>query len=93
MRELEGLLKSFVNIDRASLIAILSAEADAATQLANTARRRTSPQRAKRNAAMEGAARLQRMLSFFRDGEIPAKMSEADLTLCKLLEERLRRPI
>jgi hypothetical protein len=92
MRELESLLK-IVNIDRASLLAILSAEADAATQLANTSRTRTSPQRAKRNAAIERAARLQRILSFFRNGEVPAEMSEADLTLCKLLEQKLRRPL
>ena len=45
MRDLDALLNSLVNIDRNSLIAILSSEAEAARQLVNAARQRTSSQR------------------------------------------------
>jgi hypothetical protein len=90
MRDLEALLTSFVNIDRASLIAILSAEGTAAEQLADATGQRTPSQRVKRNAAIERAARIKRMLAFFRDGDTPSEMSKADIAACKSLEQRLR---
>jgi hypothetical protein len=45
MRDLDALLNSLVNIDRDSLVAILSSEAEAAERLANSIRTRTSTQR------------------------------------------------
>jgi hypothetical protein len=90
MRDLEALLTSFVNIDRISLIAILTSEAAAADRLANSVRKRAMVSRRRRDAAIERAARVNRILSFFRDGETSSDMSEADLAACKLLEQRLR---
>jgi hypothetical protein len=45
MRDLDAFLNSLVNIDRESLVAILSSEAEAAERLANSIRTRTSTQR------------------------------------------------
>jgi len=47
MRDLDALLNSLVNIDRNSLIAILSSESEAAQRLVNSARQRTTSERAK----------------------------------------------
>jgi hypothetical protein len=58
MRDLDALLNSLVNIDRNTLIAILTSEAEAAQQLVNSARQRTASQRAKRHEAVERAARI-----------------------------------
>jgi hypothetical protein len=90
MRDLDALLNSLVNIDRNSLIEILSSESEAAQQLVNSARQRTASQRAKRHHAVQRAARIDRILSFFQDGGIAPEMSERDVTLCKSLEARLR---
>jgi hypothetical protein len=90
MRDLASLLTSFVNIDRASLVAILTAEASASEQLVNATGQRTPSQRAKRKAAVERTVRVKRMLSFFRDGETPTEMSKADLAVCRSLEQKLR---
>ena len=90
MRDLDALLTSLVNIDRHSLIAVLSAEAEAAKRLATSARQRTSSQRAKRREATERAARIERILSFLQHGEIPPNMSNGDLILCKSLDNKLR---
>jgi len=65
MRDIDTLLNSLVNIDRNSLVAILSSEAGAARQLITAARSRTASQRAKRRDAEQHAARLDRMLLFF----------------------------
>jgi hypothetical protein len=46
MRDLDALLSSLVNIDRNSLIAILSSETEAAKRLIDSARQRTFSQRA-----------------------------------------------
>jgi hypothetical protein len=70
MRDLDALLGSLVNIDRNSLIALLSWQANVAGQLARTARQRTAFQRAKRREAAERAARIERILSFLQHGEI-----------------------
>jgi hypothetical protein len=83
MRDLDALLDSLVNIDRNSLIALLSSEAKVAGQLARSTRQRTALQRAKRREAAERAARIERILSFLQHGEIGRKMSESDLTLCR----------
>jgi hypothetical protein len=90
MRDLDALLNSLVNIDRNSLIAILTSEAEAAQQLVNSARQRTASQRAKRHEAVERAARIDRILLFFQHGDVAPEMSERDVTLCKSLENRLR---
>jgi hypothetical protein len=90
MRDLDVLLNSLVNVDRASLVAILSAEAQAAQRLVNSARQRTPSQRAKRNDATKLAAQIEQILSFFVHGNIGPEMPEADVMLCKSLEERLR---
>jgi antitoxin VapB len=65
MRDIAALLNSLVNIDRNSLIAILSSEAEAARQFVSAARQRTASQRAERRDAEQCVARLDRMLSFF----------------------------
>ena len=90
MRDLDALLNSLVNIDRNSLVAILSSESEAAQRLVNSARQRTASQRAKRHEALQRAARTERILSFFQHGKVAPEMSDRDVTLCKSLEERLR---
>ena len=90
MRDLDALLNSLVNIDRKSLVAILSSEAEAARRSIISARQRTPSQRAKRHEAVERYARIERILSFFQHGDVAPEMSERDVTLCKSLEERLR---
>ena len=70
MRDLDALLNSLVNIDRHSLVAILTSEAEAAQRSANSARQRTASQRAKRREAVEHLARVDRILSFFQHGDI-----------------------
>ena len=89
MRDLDALLNSLVNIDRDSLVAILTSEAEAAERLANSIRTRTSTQRLKRQQAVELAARINRILLFFRHDETGPHMSDADLALCKSLERKL----
>ena len=89
MRDLDALLNSLVNIDRDSLVAILSSEAEAAERLANSIRTRTSTQRLKRQQAVELAARINRILLFFQHDETEAYMSDTDLALCKSLERKL----
>ena len=93
MRDLDALLTSLVNIDRNSLIAILASEADVAECLAKSLRQRTAAQRAKRREAIERADRIGRILLFVRTGETGPEFSEADVILCKSIEERLRARI
>ena len=90
MRDLDALLGSLVNIDREGLIAILSSEAEGAERLAEHGRSRTPSQRAKKREAVERVARIKRMLLFMQHGETAPGMSDADLNLCKSLQERLR---
>jgi hypothetical protein len=61
MRDLDALLNSLINIDRNSLVAILTSEADAARRSVNSARQRTASQRAKRHEAVQRAARIERI--------------------------------
>ena len=89
MRDLDAFLNSLVNIDRDSLVAILSSEAEAAERLANSIRTRTSTQRLKRQQAVELAARINRILLFFQHDETEPYMSDTDLALCKSLERKL----
>jgi hypothetical protein len=88
MRDLEFLLNSLVNIDRTSLVTILSSEA--ARRSVNSARQRTASQRAKRHDAVQRAARIERILSFFQDGHVPSDMPEGDIKLCKTVEQKLQ---
>src|SRR5258707_12547003 len=81
MRDLDALLNSLANIDRNSLVAILSSEAEDAQRLVTSARRRTPSQRAKRHEAVERAARINRILSFFQHGDIAPDMPGGDITL------------
>ena len=90
MRDLDALLGSIVNIDRNSLIALLSSEAEAAKRVAGSVRHRTAFQRAKRQEAAERTARIEQILSFLRDGKIPAEMSEGNLAIGRSLEQKLR---
>ena len=89
MRDLDALLNSLVNIDRDSLVAILTSEVEAAQRLVNSARQRTASQRAKRHEAEQRAARIDRILRFFQHGDIAPDMAGVDITLCKSLEGRL----
>jgi hypothetical protein len=79
MRDLEALLNSLVNIDHKSLVTVLSSEAESARRLASSARQRTFSQRAKHREAVEHAARSERMLHYFLEGEYrptcPRRMS------------------
>ncbi len=63
---MRALLHSLVNIDRNSLVAVLASEAEAARRLVNSARERTASQRAKRDEAVQRAAPIGRILSFFQ---------------------------
>ena len=90
MRDLDALLGSLVNIDRNSLIALLSSESAVAKRVAQSGRHRTAFQRAKRQEAAERTSRIDRILSFLRDEKIPAEMSEGDLAICRSLEQKLR---
>ena len=64
-RNLDALLTSLVNIDRHSLIAILTAEAEAAQRSVKAARQRTAAQRSKRRQTADHLARIERILCFF----------------------------
>jgi hypothetical protein len=84
-------LTSLINIDRHSLVAILTSEAEAAQRSVKAGRQRTAAQRAKRLQTVEHLARLDRMLCFFRRGETAPEMSADDIELCTSVEHQLRR--
>jgi hypothetical protein len=90
MRDLEALLESIVNIDRDSLIAILSSEAEDAERLASSIRPRSASQRRRQSEAVERAARITRILYFVRQGEMAPDMSDNDIRICRSLEQMLR---
>jgi hypothetical protein len=90
MRDLDALITSLVNINRDSLIAVLSSEAEAAARLVKSMPRRTRSQNARRCEAIDRAARINRILLFLRHGKTDPDMSEADLNLCESIEEKLR---
>jgi len=90
MRDLEAFLNSLVNIDRESLIAILSSEAEAAARLANSIPGRTRAQLQRRKKAVAHCARIDDVLRFLQHNEIGSNMSEGDLAVCNALQKRLR---
>jgi len=51
MRDIDAFLNSLVNIDRNSLVAILSSEVATDRQVVNSAKQRTASQRARRRIA------------------------------------------
>jgi len=81
----EALLNWVAGIDRTSVIAVLSMEAEAA-QLSV---QRFASQPAKLREAIDQVDRVNRILSFFRDGNIAPGMSEHELSLCKSFEEKM----
>src|SRR5437764_11297344 len=89
MRNIGALLTSLVNIDRHSLIAVLTSEAEAAQRSLEAARQRTASQRAKRRDALDHRARIDRILCFLQRGEIAPEMSADDVELCTCVEQRL----
>jgi len=89
MRDIDAFLNSLVNIDRNSLVAILSSEVATARQVVNSAKQRTASQRAKRQGAEQRAARIERILSFFQRGNVAPGMSRHDIELCKSVEQKL----
>jgi hypothetical protein len=91
MRDLDDLLNSLVKIDRKSLIAILSSEAEADRQLVSAARERTASPRTKRREAVEHLARVDRILSFFQHGDIAPDMSEDASNSANPLNKRCAR--
>ena len=91
MRDIDALFESLVNIDRNSLTAILSSEAEDAGCLARSIRPRSASQRRRQLEAVERAARLARILSFVRDGQIPSDMTEDDIRICKSVEQMLHK--
>jgi hypothetical protein len=82
----EALLNWVAGLDRA----VLSMEAEAAQLLVQ----RFASQPAKLREAMDQVDRVNRILSFFRDGNIAPGMSEHELSLCKSFEDKMpvRRP-
>ena len=91
MRDLDALLNSLVNIDRNSLVAIPISQAEAAKRLVNAARQRSASQRAKRHEAEQRATRIDRILSFFQQGDVAPDLSEGDIQLSKSVEQKLQR--
>jgi hypothetical protein len=89
MDNTETILNWLVNLDRTSLLAVLSNEAEAAQLLVRSARQRTASQRAKHREAIDYVDRVNRILSFFRDGSIAPGMSEHELSLCQSFEEKM----
>jgi hypothetical protein len=89
MDDTETILNWHVNLDRMTLLAALSSEAKAAQLLVRSARQRTASQRAKHREAMDYVDRVNRILSFFRDGNIAPGMSEHELSLCQSFEEKM----
>jgi hypothetical protein len=89
MRDLNALLNSLVNIDREQLLAILVSEWAFAERAVANARQRTATQRARRVQSCEHLARLERIISFFRDKTISPDFSESDLGMCQALKTRL----
>src|SRR5437588_4531081 len=81
----EDLLNWVAGLDRTRVIAVLSMEAEAA-QLSE---QRFARQPAKLREAMHQVDRVNRILSFFRDGSIAPGMSEHVLSLCRSFEEKM----
>ncbi len=91
MDDTETILNWLGNLDRTSLLAELSDQAEVAQHsvLVRSGRQRTASQRAKHRKAMDYVDRVNRILSFFRDGNIAPGMSEHELSLCKSFEDEM----
>ncbi len=84
----ETILNWLVDLDRTSLIAFLSDEAEVAQLVVvRSGRQRTAS--AKHREAMDYLDRVNRILTFFRDGNIAPGMSEHELSLCRSFEEKM----
>jgi hypothetical protein len=88
MDDTETILNWLVDLDRTSLIAVLSNEAEAAQRLVRSGRQRIAS--AKHREAIDYLDRVNRILTFFRDGKIPPGMSEHELTLCESFQEKMQ---
>jgi hypothetical protein len=87
----ETILNWLVDLDRTSLIAFLSDEAEVARLVVvRSGRQRTAL--AKHREAMDYLDRVNRILTFFRDGNIAPGMSEHELSLCKSFEAKMPVP-
>jgi hypothetical protein len=86
----ETILNWLVDLDRTSLIAFLSDEAEVAQHvvLLGSGRQRTAS--AKHREAMDYLDRVNRILIFFRDGKITPGMSEHELSLCESFQEKMQ---
>jgi hypothetical protein len=85
----ETILNWLVDLDRTSLIAFLSDEAEVAQLVVvRSGRRRTAL--AKHREAVDYLDRVNRILTFFRDGKITPGMSEHELGLCESFQEKMQ---
>jgi hypothetical protein len=87
MDDAETILNWLADLDRTSVIMVLSDEAEAAQRLVRSGRQRTAS--AKHREAMDYLDRVNRILTFFRDGKISPGMSEHELSLCKSFEDTM----
>jgi hypothetical protein len=88
MDDAETILNWLVDLDRTSLIAFLSDEAEVAQRVVLLGSKRTAS--AKHREAMDYLDRVNRILIFFRDGKITPGMSEHELSLCESFQEKMQ---
>ena len=90
MRDINAFLNSLVNIDRDSLVAILSSEVAAARQVVNSARQRTACT-ARQAARGRTACRSDRadLVMLTDAATTPPGMSRHDIERCKSVEQKL----
>ena len=81
----EDLLNWVAGLDRTSVIAVLSGQAE----VAQLAVQRFASQPAKLREAKDQVDWVNRILLFFRDGNIAPGMSEHELSLCQSFEEKM----
>ena len=87
MDDTETILNWLGNLDRTSLLAELSDQAEVAQRLVRSGGQRTAS--AKHREALDYLDRVNRILSFFRDGNIAPGMSEHERNLCQSFEEKM----
>jgi hypothetical protein len=90
MDDAETILNWLVDLDRTSLIAFLSDEAEVAQRVVLIGSRRQRTASAKHREAMDYLDRVNRILIFFRDGKITPGMSEHELSLCESFQEKMQ---
>jgi hypothetical protein len=88
MDDAETILNWLVDLDRTSLIAFLSDEAEVAQRVVLLGSKRTAS--AKHREAMDYLDRVNRILIFFRDGKITPGMSAHELSLCESFQEKMQ---